>query len=67
MHTTITRKIMSTERKCTIKNQKQFKMFVTDSKADLFTFTESWLREGDDAVRAELCPDGYKFMGQNRI
>ncbi|PFX28819.1 RNA-directed DNA polymerase from mobile element jockey [Stylophora pistillata] len=30
-------------------------------------FTESWLREGDDAVRAELCPDGYKFMGRNSI
>ena len=41
--------------------------YACDCKADLFTFTESWLREGDDAVRAELCPDGYKFMGQNRI
>ena len=33
----------------------------------MFTFTKSWLRDGDDAARAELCPDGYKFMGQNRI
>ena len=39
--------------------------YACDCKADLFT--ESWLREGDDAMRAELCPDGYKFMGQNRI
>ena len=41
--------------------------YACDCKGDLFTFTESCLREGDDAVRAELCPDGYKFMGQNRI
>ena len=41
--------------------------YACDCKAVLFTFTESWLRKGDDAVRAELCPDGYKFMGQNRI
>ena len=41
--------------------------YACDCKADLFTFTGSWLREGDDAVRAELCPDGYKFMGHNRI
>ena len=39
--------------------------YACDCKADLFT--ESWLREGDDAMRAELCPDGYRFMGQNRI
>ena len=41
--------------------------YACDCKADLFTFTESWLRDGDDAVRAEFCPDVYKFMGQNRI
>ena len=41
--------------------------YACDCKADLFTFTESWLREGADAVRAELSPDCYKFMGQNRI
>ena len=41
--------------------------YACDCKADLFTFTKSWLREGDGAVRVELCPDGYKFMGQNRI
>ena len=35
--------------------------YACDCKADLFTFTESWLREGDDAVRAELCPDCYQF------
>ena len=33
--------------------------YACDCKADLFTFTESWLREGDDTVRAELCPEGY--------
>ena len=41
--------------------------YACDCKADLFMFTESWLREGDEAVRTELCPDYYKFMGQNRI
>ena len=35
--------------------------YAFDCKADLFTFTKSWLREGDDAVRAELCPDCYQF------
>ena len=30
MHTTITRKIRSTESKCTIKSYKLLKMFVTD-------------------------------------
>ena len=41
--------------------------YACDYRADLFTFTERWLRDGDDVVRAEFCPDGYKFMGQNRI
>ena len=41
--------------------------YAYDCKADLFMFTEGRLREGDEAVRTELCQDGYKFMGQNRI
>ena len=32
--------------------------YVCDCKADLFAFTETWLRDHDDAVRAEICLNG---------
>ena len=41
--------------------------YVCDCKADLFAFTETWLRDDDDAVRAEICPNGYTFISYNRI
>ena len=41
--------------------------YVCDCKADLFAFTETWLRDDDDAVRAEICRNGYTFIGHNRI
>ena len=36
--------------------------YICDCKADLFAITETWLSADDAAVRAELCPDGYKFI-----
>ncbi|PFX18016.1 hypothetical protein AWC38_SpisGene17650 [Stylophora pistillata] len=41
--------------------------YVCDCKADLFAFTETWLKDDDDAERAEICPNGYTFIGHNRI
>ena len=41
--------------------------YVCDCKSDLFAFIESWLRDDDAAVMAEMCPYGYKFIGHNRI
>ena len=41
--------------------------YVCDCKADLFAFTETWLKNDDDAVRAEICPNGYTFIGHNQI
>ena len=38
--------------------------YIYDCKADLFAITELWLAIGDAAVRAELCPDGYKISDQ---
>ena len=36
--------------------------YVCDCKADLVAIAETWLGDHDAAVRAELCPDGYKFL-----
>ncbi|PFX17927.1 Transient receptor potential-gamma protein [Stylophora pistillata] len=41
--------------------------YVCDCKTDLFAFTETWLKNDDDAVRAEICPNGYTFIGHNQI
>lgn len=40
--------------------------YVCDCKADLVAITETWLGDHDAAVRAELCPDGYKLLDQGR-
>ena len=40
--------------------------YICDCKADLFAITETWLSADDAAVRAELCPDGYKFIDHPR-
>ena len=34
---------------------------------DLVAITETWLRDIDDAIRVELCPDGYKFVDFPRV
>ena len=36
--------------------------YVYENKFDLVAITETWLRDIDDAIRVELCPDGYKFV-----
>ena len=41
MHTTVTRKIWSTENKCTIKNYKMLKIFVTDISLSKFILSVS--------------------------
>ena len=33
--------------------------YLCECKADLIAVTETWLNNHDNAVRAELCPDGY--------
>ena len=40
--------------------------YVCDCKVDLVAITETWLGDHDAAVRAELCPDGYKLLDQGR-
>ncbi|XP_068735435.1 uncharacterized protein [Montipora capricornis] len=40
--------------------------YVCDCKADLVAITEIWLGDHDAAVRAVLCPDGYKLLDQGR-
>ena len=41
--------------------------YICDCKADLFVVTETRLSADDAAVRAELCPDGYKFIDRPRL
>ena len=40
--------------------------YICECKADLVVVTETWLRCCDDAIRAELCPDGYKLLDHVR-
>ena len=40
--------------------------YVCDCKLDLVAITETWLGDHDAAVRAELCPDGYKLLDHGR-
>lgn len=37
-----------------------------DYKPEIFAITKTWLEQRDDAVRVELCPDGYKLVCQPR-
>ena len=41
--------------------------YIFDCKADLFAVTETWLSADDAAVRAELCPHGYRFIDHPRL
>ena len=41
--------------------------YICDCKADLFAITDTWLSADDTAVRAELCPDGYRFIDHPRF
>ena len=41
--------------------------YVYENKFDLVAITETWLRDIDDAIRVELCPDGYKFVDFPRV
>ena len=36
--------------------------YIFDHRYDLVAVTETWLRTVDDAIRAELCPAGYKLI-----
>ena len=40
--------------------------YICECKADLVAVTETWLNCCDDAIRAELCPDGYKLLDRVR-
>lgn len=40
--------------------------FPTLVKPDIAAITETWLDKNDDAVRVELCPDGYKLCAHVR-
>ena len=37
-----------------------------DCKPDIVAITESWLGQHDDAVRVELCPEGYNLLDHTR-
>ena len=37
-----------------------------DCKPDIVATTESWLGQHDDAVRVELCPEGYNLLDHTR-
>ena len=54
---------------CSVKNKSaDIVDYVCECKApDLFAITETWLSADDAAVRAELCPDGYKFTDHPRF
>ena len=41
--------------------------YVCDSKADLYTITETWLNTDDAAVRAELFPEGFQLIDHPRV
>ncbi|CAB4005804.1 Hypothetical predicted protein [Paramuricea clavata] len=40
--------------------------YIRDSNVDLCAITETWLTPDDAAVRAELCPNGFKFLDNPR-
>ena len=44
----------------------EFIDYVCDNTYDFIAITETWLKSKDDAVRAELCPAGYKFINYSR-
>ena len=47
---------------CSVKNKTADLFdYICDCKADLVAITENWLTIDEDAVRAELCPVGYKI------
>lgn len=35
---------------------------VCDSKADLFSVSETWLTDNDTAILSEITPQGYKLL-----
>ena len=39
---------------------------ICDNKPDLITITETWLTTMDSAIKAEVCPDGYKILDHPR-
>jgi hypothetical protein len=41
--------------------------YICVCKADLVVVTKTWLCLDYDAVRVELCPDGYKFIDHCRV
>ncbi len=44
-----------------------FQDYVHECNADLIAVTETWLKEIDDAVRAEVKPTGYKLADVTRL
>ena len=52
---------------CSVKNKTaDFFYYICDFKADLVAITGTWLTTDDAAVRAELCPVGYKISDRPR-
>ena len=44
----------------------EFVNYVTSCKPDLFSLTETWLSENDDAHRAEIATTGFKLIDHSR-
>ena len=43
-----------------------FVEYVSENKFDLVAITETWLTSNDDSLRAQLCPNGYRFLDKPR-
>ena len=39
---------------------------IVDREVIIMCQTETWLREGDDPLVADVCPPGYYFVGASR-
>jgi len=37
--------------------------YITENSVQILAITETWLKEGDDSVVNDLCPQGYRFEG----
>ena len=52
---------------CSVKNKTADLFdYICDCKTDLVAITETWLTTDDAAVRAELCPVGYRISDRPR-
>ena len=39
---------------------------IIDEELQILACTETWLKDGDEAIIDEMCPPGYTFVGQHR-